>query len=103
MTEWEKLFEKINWESFLQEINVKWLEQVKTVGDDLLAENQKLREELNRYQNTFHLIKLVGGNEVQLAERLEAIREIAEKHWDSSETISTAQNGLYKIREVLGG
>ena len=75
MTEWDKLcneYEDVSCEMELTpeyiKLGNKWI-QVKAVGD-------KQQEELQKYKNSFQLIKLAGGQEVQLAQKLESIKQI---------------------------
>jgi len=69
---------------------------------DCQEENKQLKQELSKYENAFQLIKLAGGKEVQLALKLEAIRQIVKQNdWIKLELGGTAFYN--ELLEVLSG
>lgn len=45
-----------------------------TIFAKVKAEGDRLKDELQRYKNSFHIIKLAGGKEVEFAQKLADIK-----------------------------
>lgn len=68
--------------------HVEWLNEIKAEGDSL-------KDELRRYKNSFHLIKLAGGKEVQLAQKLVAVEDLVPKWREEVKEYPDTVKGLH--------
>ena len=91
MSEWEKA--KLSWDQ----------ETLIAVGDGLVAENQKLREENRRFQKLVNVSKKLYpefGKNTEYFLKLEAIREIIKQY--EEENWTWVYHLASEIKEVLG-
>lgn len=70
---------------------------------------EQMQDQINRYKNTFYLIKLAGGNEVQLAQKLEAVKNWYNRFidnktiFDSDEAITIFMSEFKELDKILEG
>lgn len=97
MTEsWDKLWEERK--SHYYNLNTNTADFIHCVK----IEGDRLKDELRRYKNSFHIIKLAGGKEVQLAQKLEAIETFIRAKAKSNDPAYSICVGVISILEGEG-
>ena len=122
MTEWDKIWEykgedgvfykilgrlKGTWDSAW----FPWYESSRTLLEKIKVEGDRLQDELRRYKNSFHIIKLAGGKEVELAQKLEAIKTTRNKLYealptgnvDAFDLIKAINSHITELDKILEG